>query len=200
MAAALERAKRLDRLGEAGAVDATGLESRHASRYYTFRRRAGDRRLVWHRWPKLTAACDLASHLFCGAFVSEGPTQDSPQFRPAVAAAAGRVRWRDLFADAGYDAEHNHAFAREALGVTRTVIALNPRNAGRKWPAVAQPYRRAMKRRANRAGCGQRWQIESAFSQHKRVLGSALRARLPDARERETYLRVLTHNLMLLAA
>jgi Transposase DDE domain len=142
----------------------------------------------------------MASHLFCGAFVSEGPTQDSPQFRPALAATAGRVGWRELFADAGYDAEHNHTFAREALGVARTVIALNRRSAGRKWPTTSQPHRRAMKRRANREGAGQRWQIESAFSQHKRVLGSSLRARRPGAREREVYLRVLTHNLMLLAS
>ena len=46
----------------------------------------------------------------------------------------------------------------------------------------------------------QRWQVESAFSRHKRLLGAALRSRSEAARERECYLRVLTHNLMLLAA
>jgi transposase len=38
------------------------------------------------------------------------------------------------------------------------------------------------------------------FSRHKRRLGSVLHARSDVARERECYLRVLTHNLMLLAA
>jgi hypothetical protein len=47
---------------------------------------------------------------------------------------------------------------------------------------------------------GQRWQVESAFSRHKRLLGAALRARSHAARERECFLRVLTHNIMLLAA
>jgi hypothetical protein len=46
---------------------------------------------------------------------------------------------------------------------------------------------------------GQRWQAESAFSRHQRLLGSALRACSDAARERECYLRVLTHNLMILA-
>ena len=47
---------------------------------------------------------------------------------------------------------------------------------------------------------GQRWQAESAFSRHKRRLGSALYGKSDDSRERECRLRVLTHNLMLLAA
>ena len=47
---------------------------------------------------------------------------------------------------------------------------------------------------------GQRWQAESAFSRHKRRLGSSLGAKSDEARARECQLRVLTHNLMLLAA
>ena len=56
-----------------------------------------------------------------------------------------------------------------------------------------------MKKRYPRRKAGQRWQVESAFSRHKRLLGPALRGRSEAARERECYLRVLTHNLMLLA-
>jgi transposase len=47
---------------------------------------------------------------------------------------------------------------------------------------------------------GQRWQVESAFSRHKRLLGSALGGKSDESRKRECYLRVLTHDLMLLAA
>ena len=47
-----------------------------------------------------------------------------------------------VLADAGYDAEHNHRLCREDLGVRRTVIRLNRRNTGRRWPKA--PYRRAM--------------------------------------------------------
>jgi hypothetical protein len=56
-----------------------------------------------------------------------------------------------------------------------------------------------MKKRFPRPKAGQRWQAEGAFSRHKRLLGSALRGRSEPARERECYLRVLTHDLMILA-
>jgi len=45
---------------------------------------------------------------------------------------------------------------------------------------------------------GQRWQVESAFSRNKRLLGSALRARSWKSQQWECLLRVLTHNLMIL--
>jgi len=57
-----------------------------------------------------------------------------------------------------------------------------------------------MKRKAATVGFGQRWQVESGFSRHKRLLGSALRARTWKAQKDECLLRALTHNLMLLAA
>ncbi|MEW6360465.1 MAG: transposase, partial [Planctomycetota bacterium] len=45
---------------------------------------------------------------------------------------------------------------------------------------------------------GQRWQIETAFSMIKRLLGSALRARYYHSQCREMYLRVITFSLMIL--
>jgi hypothetical protein len=57
-----------------------------------------------------------------------------------------------------------------------------------------------MKRRDARVGYGQRWQVESAFSRHKRLFGSALRARTWRTQKTECALRALTHNAMLLAA
>jgi hypothetical protein len=44
----------------------------------------------------------------------------------------------------------------------------------------------------------QRWHAESTFSRHKRRLGSALTAQRTASQQRETVLRVLTHNLMIL--
>jgi hypothetical protein len=57
-----------------------------------------------------------------------------------------------------------------------------------------------MRRRFPKLKYRQRWQVESACSRHKRLLGAALRSRSDPAQEREGRLRVLTHNLMLLAA
>ena len=45
---------------------------------------------------------------------------------------------------------------------------------------------------------GQRWQIESAFSQDKRRFGSAVAGRDTPARSRQLHLRLLVHNLALL--
>src|SRR3712207_9565155 len=67
-------------------------------------------------------------------FRSTGPTQDSPDFAPAMRQAVALVALDAALADAGYDAEHNHRLCREELGLRRSVIALNPRNTGRRWP------------------------------------------------------------------
>src|SRR5262249_42243519 len=66
-----------------GAIDATGYETRHASRYYVWRQ--GKRRRQKF-WPKLSAVLETASHLFLSAHVTRGPSQDSPQFKPATRA------------------------------------------------------------------------------------------------------------------
>ena len=47
---------------------------------------------------------------------------------------------------------------------------------------------------------GQRWQVETTISMLKRLLGSALRARHHWSRCREILLRVITLNVMILAA
>ncbi len=121
------------------AVDATGLEARHVSAYFGLRRGGeGHRRRAG---PKLTVVIHAHSHLIIGAVPGVGPSQDSPDFMPALRQAAGLVRIDTALGDAGYDAEHNHRLCREDLGARQTVIRLNRRNTGRRWPKT--PYRRA---------------------------------------------------------
>lgn len=184
------------------AVDATGLESRHTSRY--FAARSGGTTTA-RTWTKLTVACDTATHFLAGATVTTGPTNDSPQFRPVMTLASQAVGWDRVLADAAFDSEAHHAYARERLGIRSTVIPINTRgHAG----TPSGTYRRQMPRRfapkpagsRSRRVYGQRWAVESAFSRHKRRLGSALGGKSDSSRENECYLRVLTHNLMLLAA
>lgn len=185
------------------AVDGTGLESRHTSRYFVTR---SGRQHSSRTWTKLTVVCDTASHFLTGATVTPGPSNDSPQFRPALALGSVAVRWDRVLADAAFDSEAHHRYCREHLRVRATVIPLNRRSRGRKWPKTK--YRRQMVKRFRKKPkgsrhtrvYGQRWQAESAFSRHKRRLGSSLGGRSDASRERECRLRVLTHNLMLLAA
>lgn len=143
-------------------------------------------------------APSLLVHLsMLGAVPGVGPSQDSPDFTPAMRQAAGLVRIDTALGDAGYDAEHNHRPCREGLGVRRRAIRPDRRDTGRRWPKT--PYRRAMRHRFSRPLYNQRWHFESGFSQHKRRLGSARTARYIASQNHEPVLRALTHNLMLLA-
>lgn len=187
------------------AVDATGLEVRHASRHFYWR--AG-RRTRRSTWPKLTAVLHTRSHLFLSAVVTRGPGHDAGQFRPAVKAAAARCALDTVLGDAAFDGEPHHAYARDELGIRSTVFPVYRRGRkGRRKPPRGK-YRGQMVRRfrpkpkgsRSRRVYGQRWQIESGFSRYKRLLGSALRARRWVAQKQEIVLRVIVHNLMLLAA
>jgi hypothetical protein len=180
------------------AIDATGLESRHVSRYYVWRLGGRHSRLAW---PKLTIVCDLNTHIWLSAFICMGPCQDSPQLPPAVEQAVEHQPIDELLGDKGYDAEHNHRLCREQFGIPSTLIKVRRKSrlsATRSWPVT--PYRREMKHRIRHSDFGQRWQIESSFSRHKRLLGPALRARSWLMQQWECLLRVLTHNLLILAA
>jgi hypothetical protein len=166
------------------------------SAHYARRKRDGNRRYRHTKHPKLTIVCDNATHLIAAATAGIGPSYDAPLFAPAMLAASWNLDIDRLLGDSGYDAESNHLMAREHLGIRSTVIALNRRGT-RKWPK--QRYRRQMIRRFHRRKFGQRWQAESVFSRLKRRLGSALRGRSDESRQRESHLKVLTHNFMILA-
>ena len=155
------------------AVDATGLESRHTSRY--FFNRAG-RKHGSRVWTKLTVACDTASHFLAGARVSLGPANDGPQFRPVMAQASLAVGYDRVLADAAFDSEASHRYCREELGVRSTVIPLNRRDrGGMAQDPLSTPDGQAVPQTASRQPVQARvrgsWQAESAFSRHKGLLG-----------------------------
>lgn len=153
--------------------------------------------------PKLSLACDSATHLILAAIASTGAGGDQPFFDDLLFNAwrRGDDCVRCVVADAGYDSEDNLRIAHLDMNV-RAII---PPRAGR--PTDKPPPRRTMRRRmhqrlrrpAERKLYGQRWQSETVNSMIKRNLGSALRARTTVHRRHELLLRVLTHNIMLLA-
>ena len=152
--------------------------------------------------PKLSLAVDSACHLVLAAIASTGGGGDQPFLDGLLYHAWRRTggRIRCVVADAGYDSEDNHRIARLDMRV-RSII---PPKAGRPTTKPpSEPMRRNMhhrfKRRADQRTYGQRWQSETANSMIKRNLGSALRARTAVRRRHELLLRVLTHNIMLLA-
>jgi len=178
------------------------LDARHASRYFVAR--SGGEHTA-RSWPKLTAAIDAHSHFIAGATVTAGPSNDSPQFAPVLLLACFLIAWDRVLADAAFDSERHHRLARRSLGIRSSVIPINTRGhggepGGKYRSQMARHFRPRKQGSRRRRVFGQRWQAESAFSRHKRRLGSALFGRSDESRRRECYLRVLTHNLMLLAA
>jgi hypothetical protein len=179
-----------------GAMDSTGFECRHISQHFIHRKTALHDYAI-RNWTKLTTICETKSHLWSAAVVSKGPNYDFPWFLPALDQSQQWLALDTLLADAGFDDEEHHRLARQDHAIRRTFIALNPRWS--VYRAAKTSYRRAMQGHFDDGIYRRRWHVESSFSQHKRVLGSALRSRSTETRECECFLRVLTHNLMLLA-
>jgi hypothetical protein len=175
-------------------IDSTGLDAGSRSSHYAWR--TGQKRYSLRRWPKLTLACHNLTHLLIDVIVSDGPSQDAPFFGRILRKAQQRLPLDSVLADAGYDAERNHALAREELGIRSSVIALN-RRGGRRWAKTR--YRRQMYRRFHYRKYRHRSQIESVISRFKRRLTSSLRGRSRQTQCHEIHLRVLTHDLLLLS-
>ena len=181
------------------AFDSSGLDCGHASRYFIRRRaRQGSpwQTVAYSRYAKLELAVDCASHVIVGVLASRGPAVDTDRFVPLLDEALAVVRPQRVVADAGYDSEPNHRYARQGHGV----LSFMPATAGR--PTTKPPtgrYRRQMKRRLNKhyGGYGQRWQSETAFSMIKRRLATAVTGHSFHSQSRDAWLLALTLNLML---
>lgn len=181
------------------AIDGTGFETRHISAYFVKRREKGSKTAyqttTYTRYPAANVLCDCDSHLVLGVATGRGPGPDDPYFRPVVGQAARRVKIAALAADAGYDSEAAHEYARHECGI-RTLI---PATRGRPTTRRLKGYwRQRMRTRFNHQKYRQRWQVETVNSMLKRSLGSALRARTYWSQSREIQLRVLTHNIMII--
>jgi hypothetical protein len=190
----MKRRRRVKR----SAIDSTGLECSVASGYFVKRRtRVAEpwKTVVYHHYPKLGVVCDSDDHFILAFRAGRGPRPDVDEFRPLVAEALRIVRLSLLTADAGYDSEPNHEFARDEHGV-RTVI---PAKLGR--PTDKPPtgrYRRLMKSRFDRAAYRRRSQVETVISMIKRRQGAHVRGRSHHSRCRDLRLLALVHNVMIL--
>ncbi|MCL4854135.1 MAG: transposase [Bryobacteraceae bacterium] len=181
------------------AIDGTGFETRHISSYYVRRRakacKTGYQTTTYTRFPCANVVCDCASHFILAVITGRGPGPDDPYLRPALKQTLRRTSVDLLLADAGFDSEAAHQFAREECGM-RTLI---PPTRGRPTKKPPQGrWRRVMAKRFDKRKYGQRWQVETVNSMIKRLLDSALRARRYWNQHRAIILRVLTHNIMIL--
>lgn len=178
------------------ALDGTGFESHHVSRYFVQRRNRTVKEKYetsyYQRFPKAGIVCDTSNHLILVGIPEQGPRFDRTHYQKAIIEAKNQVSIKFLAADAGYDGEQNHVFAREQLNI-KTII---PPLGGRKTTKLpVGKYRRLMALHFNQRLYGQRWQIETVNSMLKRNLGSFLRARSYWSQCREIMLRLFTHNV-----
>jgi hypothetical protein len=183
------------------AIDSTGLQAGCASAYFAKRRKYGKesakagKKVTYHRFPKLALVCDTRDHYILAMHAGRGPRPDVDEFRPLVDQARRRVRMLRIVADAGYDSEPNHRFARDECGI-RTMI---PPEHGRPTDKPASGhYRRLMQTRFNWDVYHDRSQVETVMSMIKRRQGSYTRGVTHWSRCRDLRLLVLTHNILLL--
>lgn len=180
------------------AIDGTGFESHHVSSYFVRRRAKGEKNIFqatsYARYPKVGIVADCKTHLVLSAIPGRGPGPDVVHFEDAVTEAEKNVHLKILTADAGYDSERSHVFAREKN--IRTIIPPKVGRITNKLPSGK--WRKVMATRFSAHLYGQRWQVETVNSMAKRLLGSALRARAYWSQCREMVVRMLTHNAMIL--
>ena len=183
---------------ERSAVDSTGLQAGHISRYYVRRKRS--KQLETHeethyrRWPKLGISCDCDNHLILSAITVRGPGVDINQFERLLAPAAEKYCIDYILADAGYDSESNHRFARERCNIESIIPPKHGRPALTSKPFKGT-YRELMRTDFDKKTYGQRWQAETVISMIKRNQGDELRAKSYWSQNREMLLKVLTHNI-----
>lgn len=139
------------------AIDGTGFESRHISSYFVRRRnrvcKTGYQTTTYTRFPTANILCDCQSHMILGVRAGRGPGPDHPYFQPTLKQATRRAKLGTVLADAGYDSEAAHVFAREQCGAT-TII---PATSGRPTKKRLRGYwRNRMKTRFNKIKYGQR--------------------------------------------
>jgi Transposase DDE domain len=181
------------------ALDSTGFDCGHRSLYYVRRRCATSKRwqrVTYSRYAKLELAVDTVNHVVLASIPRRGPRPDTDRFVPLLRATLDQVNVDATVADAGYDSEPNHTYARDVCGVR----SFMPATIGR--PTTKAPsgrYRRQMKQRLNKdyGGYGQRAQVECTNSMIKRRLTTVVAARSYWAQCRELLLVVLTYQCML---
>lgn len=184
------------------AVDSSGFDAHHASRYFIWRRdnqkqneKRPKKRHSYKKYGKLMVIIDCATHAILAAVASVGPTPDVAELDRVLIELPDSQTVRSMVGDAGFDSANNHRILREDWGIRSTI----PPETGRpiKTPGTLprDKYRRLMKTHFNHKAYRKRPQVETVFSMIKRNLGSALRARSHWGRCRDLFLRVLTHNI-----
>jgi hypothetical protein len=200
----VRRIRRRKKRVKHAAVDSSGFDAHHASRYFIWRRdnrkeqeKRLKKRVGYRRYGKLMLIVCCVTHAILAAIASAGPTPDIDQLDGVLNELPRSQTVLHLVADAGFDSAYNHRLLREEHGIRSTIPPEHGRPSKDPTALPSDRYRRLMKTRFNKPAYNKRSQVETVFSMLKRNFGSALRARSYWGRNRDLYLRVLTHNIAL---
>ena len=179
------------------AIDSTGLQSGHISFYFLRRRYKGKKQPLnskMTRWPKMAIISDTSNHMILAVHMERGPGRDARHFKKILQKLPEDLIVKSIVADAGYDSEANHQYARQAKNI-RTIIQPKIGRPTDKLPKGK--YRRKMKLHWDSKSYGQRWQVETVFSMIKRNLTDSLSSKEYWSQLREMVLLAITHNLLI---
>lgn len=96
------------------AVDSTGLDPGRTSRYYVTRQRQRDHR---KRYVKLSLSIAVGRLVAASVVADWGPCNDKTEWPQLLTETQQRVVVRELYADAGDDAEWAHHWCRNPWGI-----------------------------------------------------------------------------------
>ena len=116
------------------------------------------------------------------------------QFERILKTAADKFSIEYILADAGYDSESNHCYARHEHNIKSIIPPKCGRPQLKQRPFTGR-YRQLMRTDFDKKTYGQRWQVETVFSMIKRNFGDTINARGYQAQCREMMLLVITHNI-----
>lgn len=98
------------------AIDGTGFESYHVSRYFVKRRNKNDpsqyQQTTYARYPKVGLICDCSNRLILSGVTGRGPGPYITHYNKAIKEAVEQRAFQTILADAGYDSEKSHVSVR----------------------------------------------------------------------------------------
>ena len=169
------------------AVDSTGLDPGRTSCYFVARRRQRGHR---KRYVKLSLSVVVGRLVAASVVADWGPCNDKTELPQLLAESHQRVVMRELYADAGYDAEWVHQWCRDQRGIRSWIPPAVHRADG-----TAGGYWRSRMAQGLPPRYGRRWWAESYMSAMKRVTGPWLRARRPHRQLIEGLLKAVAYSI-----
>jgi hypothetical protein len=168
------------------AIDTTGYQLNHSSRHYE--QRTGLRK----RFMKHVLSVDTNKIAIICSDGKRSYVNDNKTFKPIAKKTREIIPIGDLSADRGFDAEENHRFAYEELGVK--TVAIPPR---KDIPAYKTKgwYRKRLRRHFPKDVYNEREKIETVHSVEKRKFGDELRSRLLRMQRREMKVVDVVYNI-----